>query len=301
MTVDALRAILGSPPVPEGSWEREAVYVSAAALRRAGPARQVAEAPAGGPARKIAERPAGGSAREIAEGLAVRLRAVPGVRAVQVRPNGFLVIEVAVPGEVVREILAEPVTPAEVPVPAGAAPWPEAPLTWSNPGFVVRYAYVRAGAVQRWARDLGIEAGPQGVSGQGKGGPEERRGEPEAGAGFRPESLDDPRDRAVLRVLAELPSRRAGRDAGRSGRYLSCGGGSRASGGGAPGREPGWPAYLERLAESYHDAFEHAPASPKGDEPPTGTHVARLWMARAVRRVLGEGLTALGQAPPVKI
>ncbi|MEV6980849.1 anticodon-binding protein [Sphaerisporangium sp. NPDC051017] len=305
MTVDALRAILGSPPVPEGSWEREAVYVSAAVLRRAGPARQVA----GGPAREITERPAGGpvreitgrSAREVAEGLAVRLRAVPGVRAVQVRQNGFLVIEVAVPGEIVREILAGPVTPAEVPVPVGSAPWPEVPLTWSNPGFVVRYAYVRAGAVQRWARDLGIEAGPPGASGQGKGEPEERRGEPGAAAGFRPESLDDPRDRAVLRVLAELPSRRAGRDAGRSGRYPSGGGEARASGGRGPGRESGWPAYLERLAEAYHDAFEHAPAIPKGDEPPTGTHVARLWMARAVREVLGEGLTALGQAHPVKI
>ncbi|MEU9886596.1 anticodon-binding protein [Sphaerisporangium sp. NPDC051011] len=288
-----LRAVLGAPPVPEGTWERDAVYVSAAALRQAG---------AGAPAREAAER------------LAERLRAVPGVRRVQVRPNGFLVIEVDTPGEIVREILAEPAGPAVAPgrgmaplekgsMPPGGepAPWPSGPLTWSNPGFVVRYAYVRAGAVQRWARDLGIEAGPPGVSGQGKGEPEGRRGEPGAAAGFRPESLDDPRDRAVLRVLAELPSRRAGRDAGRSGRYPSGGGEARASGGRGPGRESGWPAYLERLAEAYHDAFEHAPAIPKGDEPPTGTHVARLWMARAVREVLGEGLTALGQAHPVKI
>ncbi|MFC4534439.1 anticodon-binding protein [Sphaerisporangium dianthi] len=261
--MDALRAILGAPPVPEGSWERDAVYVSTAALRRAG-----------------------GPAREVAEGLAARLRAVPGVRTVEARPNGFLVIEVATPGEIVPEILAEPPRPAPAPQGGRAAPWPDRPRTWSNPGFVVRYAYVRAGAVQRWARDLGIGvplgfgAGlpepPPGKPGEGLGAPGGGLGEPENGWGFRAGLLDGPRDRAVLRVLAELPSRRAGRDSGR-------------------------PAYLERLAEAYHDAFEHAPAIPKGDETPTGTHVARLCMARAVRKVLGEGLAELGQTPPVKI
>ncbi|WP_248964318.1 DALR anticodon-binding domain-containing protein [Sphaerisporangium perillae] len=228
--VERLRAILGSSPVPQGSWEREAAYVSTAALRRAG-----------------------ARAREVAEELAVRLRAEPGVRAVHVRPNGFLVIEVAEPGEIVREILAEPARPAPALRDRAEASWPDAPRTWDNPGFVVRYAYVRAGAVERWCRDLGMDVQI-----------------------FRPGLLGDPRDRAVLRVLAEAPSRREGQDAGRV-------------------------AYLERLAGVYHDAFEHVPAIPKGDEAPTGAHAARVWMARAVRKVLGEGLTELGETPSEKI
>jgi arginyl-tRNA synthetase len=231
--VDELRAVLGSPPIPQGSWERRATYVSPVALGRAGE-----------PAREVAER------------LAVRLRDLPGVREVHVRPNGFLAIEVTVPGEIVREIMAEPARPVRKPGGGGdAAPWPDFPRTWSNPGFVVKYAYVRAGAVQRWARELRPE------------------GEPGA---FRPELLDDARDRAVLRLLAELPSRRAS-------------------------REPGWPAYLERLAGAYHDAFEHAPAIPKGDEAFSATHAARLRMAGAVRKVLAEGLTMLSHPLPCKI
>ncbi|MET8139317.1 hypothetical protein ABZU32_03285 [Sphaerisporangium sp. NPDC005288] len=296
--VAALRAVLGTPPVPEGSWEREAVYVSTAALRRA----------------------AGRPVPAVAEELAARLRSVPGVRAVQARPNGFLVIELAVPGMIVPEILAEPPPPAPAHGGPLTAPWPDRPRGWSNPGFAVRYAYVRAGSVQRWARDLGLgaalwpepglavasdaavsdaamsdagasdaEASDTGASDAGApdaGASEESQAEPGlagvpgesqgAPAAFRGESLDDRRDRAVLRVLAELPSRRAGRDSGR-------------------------PAYLERLAWAYHEAFEHAPAIPMGDQAPTGTHVARLWMARAVRKVLGEELTELGQTLPGKI
>ncbi|MBX6385418.1 MAG: anticodon-binding protein [Microbispora sp.] len=135
-----------------------------------------------------------------------------------------------------------------------AGPWPDFPRTWDNPGFAIRYAYVRAGAVQRWARDLGVSVG----------------------AAVRPGLLDGPHDRAVLRVLAELPSRRESRD-------------------------PGWAAYLERLAEAYHTAFEHASPLPKGDEPPSETHAARVRMAEAVRRVLEAGLAELGVAPPGKI
>ncbi|GGK85696.1 hypothetical protein Sme01_38900 [Sphaerisporangium melleum] len=291
----ALRDVLGAPPVPDGSWEREAVYVSPAALRLG----------------RLKGRE-GAPVLEVAEGLAARVRAVPGVRAVRVRPPGFLVIEVAVPGEIVREILAEtavgprPALPSERvaigpddagPAVRGSSVWADAPRTWGNPGFVVRYAYVRAGWVQRWARDLGMTA----VSGDGSGARATRvsrdqwgdPGGPGEGGGFRPELLGDPRDRAVLRVLAELPSRRAERDPARGRRP----GGGREE----PGRGAGWVAYLERLAETYHDAFEHAPALPKGGEEPTATHVARLWMAQAVRKVLGEGLTGLGVAPPAKI
>ncbi|MBE3013433.1 anticodon-binding protein [Microbispora sp. NEAU-D428] len=238
MIMEVLRDVLGAPPVPQGSWEREARFVSAAALRG------------------TAEPPA-----EAAERLAVRLRAVPGVRHVDVRPNGFLVVEIAAPGEIVHDILAAPLA---VPLPEkdqesgpetnSVAPWPDFPRTWDNPGFVVRYAYVRAGAVQRWARDLGVPAA----------------------AVVRSGLLDGPFDRAVLRVLAELPSRRDSRD-------------------------PGWAAYLERLAEVYHAAVEHASPIPRGDEPPSEVHAARVRMGEAVRRVLGEGLAELGVAPPGKI
>ncbi|MEV4459292.1 anticodon-binding protein [Microbispora sp. NPDC049633] len=237
MIMEALRGVLGAPPVPQGSWDREARFVSTAALRG------------------TAEPPA-----EAAERLAVRLRAMPGIRRVDVRPNGFLVIGVATPGEIVDEVLAAPVavrrSPAAVsPPPASsAAPWPDFPRTWDNPGFAVRYAYVRAGAVRRWARDLGVRVG----------------------AAARPELLDGPFDRAVLRVLAELPSRRESRD-------------------------PGWAAYLERLAEVYHTAVERASPIPRGDEAPSEVHAARVRMGEAVRRVLGEGLAELGVAPPGKI
>ncbi|MEU7879598.1 anticodon-binding protein [Microbispora bryophytorum] len=244
--------------MPQGSWEREARFVSAAALRRtAGPAAHLPAEPAAGSATEPPTEPAA----EAAERLAVRLRATPGVRRVDVRPNGFLVVEIATPGEIVDEVLA---APAAVPPPRAAsapdfvAPWPDFPRTWDNPGFAVRYAYVRAGAVQRWARDLGVPVGAA------------------AGAAARPGLLDGPVDRAVLRVLAELPSRRDSRD-------------------------PGWAAYLERLAEVYHAAVERASPIPRGDEPPTEAHAARVRMGEAVRRVLGEGLAELGVAPPGKI
>ncbi|MFC7589215.1 hypothetical protein ACFQYP_40195 [Nonomuraea antimicrobica] len=80
-------------------------------------------------------------------------------------------------------------------------------------------------------------------------------------AGFRPELLDDPCHRRVLRVLAELPGRLGG-------------------------RQPGWESYLLRLALAYHDAHERAPAVPVGDEEPGPVHTARVRLAQAVRMVL---------------
>ncbi|MEU0564318.1 anticodon-binding protein [Nonomuraea sp. NPDC005983] len=194
MTPGQLAEVLGEPPVPEGTWEREAVYVSAAALRRGIPP----------------------------EVLAAR------IRGCEVLRNGFLRIVVDVPGALLDE------TPAlDLP-----DVWPDLPRTWDNPGFVVRYGHARAAAVLRWARDLGVPA-----------------------AGFRPEVLDDVRDRAVLRVLAEIPGRLVSRD-------------------------PGWEPYLVRLALAYHDAHELAPAVPKGDEAPAPVHAARVRLAAAVRGVL---------------
>ncbi|WP_182887510.1 DALR anticodon-binding domain-containing protein [Microbispora sp. H10885] len=232
MIVRALAAVLGSPPVPQGSWEREATFASAAALRGSG-----------APTKETAER------------LAGRLRAVPGVGRVDVRPNGFLVIAVTGPEDVLDDVPStEPVETAPSCPADGAGPWPDFPRTWDNPGFAVRYAYARAEAVRRWARDLGVATG----------------------AGVRPGRLTGPYDRAVLRVLAELPSRRESRD-------------------------PGWPAYLERLAAAYHDAFEHASPIPRGDEEPSDVHAARVRMGDAVRAVLATGLRELGLTPPRQI
>ena len=137
-------------------------------------------------------------------------------------------VVVAVPGKLVREV--EPLG-----VQAG---WPDFPRTWDNPGFVVRYGHARAVAVRRWAGELGVPADA-----------------------FQPELLDDRLDRAVLRVLAELPSRRVSGN-------------------------PGWDRYLLRLALAYHDAFEGAPALPVGDEPPKPVHTARVTLAEAVEKVL---------------
>ncbi|WP_084960863.1 anticodon-binding protein [Thermoactinospora rubra] len=189
-----LAALLGEPPVPEGTWAEEAVYLSAAALRRRVDPRELAGR-------------------------------IPGA---SVLPNGMLRIVVERPGELVEEV--EPVRPPDE--------WPDLPRTWDNPGFVVRYGHVRACWTERWARDLGVPEGP-----------------------FLPELLDHPLDRKVLRVLAELPARRLSRD-------------------------PAWESYLVRLALAYHDAFECAPALPKGDEAIKPLHTARVRLAGAVSKVL---------------
>ncbi|WP_440098787.1 DALR anticodon-binding domain-containing protein [Streptosporangium sp. H16] len=234
MTPGALGEVLGLPPIPRGTWAGEALYVSPAALRRG----------------------------EDPEETAGRLRTLPGITAVRVRPGGFLEIVVAVPGELVTEIGADaPAVTAGITgegtgaggvAGAGGSPWEDLPRTWANPGFVVRYAHARAVAVQRWAAELGV------------------------GGDFRPELLEGRRDRAVLRLLAEVHGRRVSRD-------------------------PGWAAYAEQLALAYHDAFEGAPALPSGDEEPSELHAARVRLARAVRDVLAEALAALGETAPDRL
>ncbi|GAA3154883.1 hypothetical protein GCM10010466_52290 [Planomonospora alba] len=228
MTPGRLAEVLGAPPAPRGTWEHEALYVSTAALRRGEPPGELAE----------------------------RVRALPGVAQVRLRPGAFLEIVVAVPGELVEDV--GPASPVRAPVDGARSPWgagpgaPWRPGTWDNPAFAAGYAHVRAVAVARWAAELGV-----------------------AGE-FRPELLAGRWDRAVLRVLAEAPGRRVSRD-------------------------PGWAAYAERLALAYHDAFERAPALPKGDEEPSALHTARVRLAGAVREVLAEALAALGVTPPDRL
>ncbi len=55
--------------------------------------------------------------------------------------------------------------------------------------------------------------------------------------------------------------------------------------------------HLEMIADAYHDVHERCPALPKGDEPFTTRHAARIDLARAVRIVLGNGLRMLGETP----
>jgi hypothetical protein len=83
MTVDQLAEVLGEPPVPDGTWEREFSYVSAAALRRGVPP----------------------------EDLAARVRAVGGVVSAEVRGNGFVRIVVADPVAEAAPVSAEPPWP----------------------------------------------------------------------------------------------------------------------------------------------------------------------------------------------
>ncbi|GAA5071608.1 arginyl-tRNA synthetase [Thermocatellispora tengchongensis] len=213
-SIRLLAGVLGGPPAPRGSWEREAVYVAHA------------------PDAAAAER----------------VRALPGVTEVRARPGGMLEIVAGVPGALVPELL-DPVAARPRP-----SPWPDRPRTWANPGFAVRYAHARAAWAERWARELGVPVdGP-----------------------FEPGELSGRHDRAVLRVLAEVPGRREGGD-------------------------PAPPAYLVRLATAYHDAHEHAPAHPVGDAPVLPVHTARVWQARAVRAVLAAGLAAIGETPPDRL
>ncbi|GAB1820655.1 hypothetical protein [Herbidospora sp. RD11066] len=110
--------------------------------------------------------------------------------------------------------------------------WPDFPRTWGNPGFTVRYAYARARWARRWA------------------------------------GADDPdwdaltcEWRGVVRVLAELPSRRRSRT----------------------GK---WRTFAEHLAARYHDAFEAANPLPRGDAGFTPALAARVATGDAVARVL---------------
>ncbi|MBO3744589.1 anticodon-binding protein [Streptosporangiaceae bacterium NEAU-GS5] len=148
MTPERLRTVLGETPVPYGTWAEEAVFLSTATARPGG-------------------RP---------EEMARRSRLLPGVAHVRVQPNGFLLITVTEPGEIVTALPAVPLGVVTTP--------PAAPPSWDNPGFVLRFAHARAAAVIRWAADLGVPAEP-----------------------FVPAFLGTPYDRAVLRALSELPSR----------------------------------------------------------------------------------------------
>lgn len=89
--------------------------------------------------------------------------------------------------------------------------------------------------------------------------------------------LGEPVERRLLGLLAELPGRAA-----RAERRGDAGGLRR---------------HLVRMADAYHDVHERCPALPKGDEPPSPRHAARLTLAEAARVALNNGLRTLGTTP----
>jgi arginyl-tRNA synthetase len=88
---------------------------------------------------------------------------------------------------------------------------------------------------------------------------------------------DEPLERRLLGLLADFP--------GRTRR--------------AAGRNDPRPVvrHLELIADAYHDVHERCPALPKGDEPITDRHAARLGLAEATRVTVGNGLRLLGEVP----
>jgi arginyl-tRNA synthetase len=59
--------------------------------------------------------------------------------------------------------------------------------------------------------------------------------------------------------------------------------------------------YLEQLAGTYHRFYDNCRVLPMGDEEPTDTHRARLWLCEATRTVLANGLGLLGVSAPERM
>ena len=67
-------------------------------------------------------------------------------------------------------------------------------------------------------------------------------------------------------------------------------------------REPHRVArYLEELAGTYHRFYDACRVLPRGNEEPTDTHRARLWLVEATRVVLANGLRLLGVSAPERM
>jgi arginyl-tRNA synthetase len=95
---------------------------------------------------------------------------------------------------------------------------------------------------------------------------------------LRPELLSHEREGALLGSLGEFP------------RVVATA---------AELREPHRVArYLEELAGTYHRFYDVCRVLPRGDEDPTDTHRARLWLVEATRTVLANGLGLLGVTAP---
>ena len=100
-------------------------------------------------------------------------------------------------------------------------------------------------------------------------------------AGFLPAALDDPADSALLGVLAQFPAIVAQAAQLREQHRVA--------------------RYLEQLAAAYHAWYGATRVTPRGDDPVTSGHVARLWLNDAVGQVLANGLGMLGVTAPERM
>lgn len=67
-------------------------------------------------------------------------------------------------------------------------------------------------------------------------------------------------------------------------------------------REPHRVArYLEELATIYHRFYDACRVLPRGDEPTSPEHIARLWLCAATRQTLANGLDLLGVSAPERM
>ncbi|MGH3716186.1 MAG: arginine--tRNA ligase [Micromonosporaceae bacterium] len=133
--------------------------------------------------------------------------------------------------------------------------------TNDNPVFYVQYVAARTAAVSRNAADLGITRG--------------------AAEDFTPELLEHPKEGDLLLALAEFPQ------------VVATAAQLR-----APHRVA---RYLEELAGTYHRFYDNCRILPRGDEPATDLHRARLWLNDATRVVIANGLELLGVSAPERM
>jgi arginyl-tRNA synthetase len=127
----------------------------------------------------------------------------------------------------------------------------------------VQYVAARTASIARTAADAGLT-----------------RGEPDA---FQPELLSSERANDLLKALGEYPDTVV-----RS----------------AELREPHHIArLLEKIAGAYHRWYDEPDSRvvPKGDEPITDGHRARLWLNDATRTVIANGLGLLGVSAPERM
>ena len=101
------------------------------------------------------------------------------------------------------------------------------------------------------------------------------------GEDYDPALLDTPQESELIALLAAYPS------------VLATA---------AELREPHRVArYLENLASGYHKFYDSVRVLPLGDQPATGSNVARLWLCAAARQVLANGLAVLGVDAPERM
>ncbi|WP_433827095.1 arginine--tRNA ligase [Actinoplanes sp. CA-015351] len=130
-----------------------------------------------------------------------------------------------------------------------------------NPVYYVQYVAARTFNVAINARDKGVT-----------------RGEPDD---FKPELLSHEKENDLLKALNEYPGVVARAAEQRAPHHVA--------------------RYLEEVSGAYHRFYDKCLVSPKGDDPITETHRARLWLNDATRTVIANGLSLLGVSAPERM